>query len=131
MDLLKKSNGNLARTPEQVEQMIENASEAIDEETLGKIVFDIAVERAKEELEYNRADYKRRIKIKEKAKELYLKYTNALNIRDVQITANPFAKQCALIAVDEVLNAIDWHKFEVPNKELEYWEEVKQEIENF
>jgi GTP cyclohydrolase I len=28
MELLKKSNGNLARTPEQVEQMIEKASEA-------------------------------------------------------------------------------------------------------
>jgi GTP cyclohydrolase I len=28
MELLKKSNGSLARTPEQVEQMIENASEA-------------------------------------------------------------------------------------------------------
>jgi len=28
MELLKKSNGNLSRTPEQVEQMIDNASEA-------------------------------------------------------------------------------------------------------
>jgi len=32
------------------------------------------------------------------------------------------AKQCALIAVDEVLNVID-------NFEMIYWEEVKQEIE--
>ena len=39
------------------------------------------------------------------------------------------AKQCALIAVDEIVNAIDWHKFETPNKELEYWRQVKQEIE--
>ena len=39
------------------------------------------------------------------------------------------AKECALIAVDEILNAIDWHKFETPNNEIEYWEEVKQEIE--
>jgi hypothetical protein len=32
------------------------------------------------------------------------------------------AKQCALVAVDEVLNVID-------NFEMIYWEEVKQEIE--
>jgi hypothetical protein len=28
MELLKKSNGNLARTPEEIEQMIENATNA-------------------------------------------------------------------------------------------------------
>ena len=28
MELLKKSNGNLARTPEEVEQMIDKASDA-------------------------------------------------------------------------------------------------------
>ena len=32
------------------------------------------------------------------------------------------SKQCALIAVDEILNVID-------NFEMIYWEEVKQEIE--
>jgi hypothetical protein len=39
------------------------------------------------------------------------------------------AKKCALIAVDEIVIAIDWHEFETPNKEIEYWQEVKQEIE--
>jgi hypothetical protein len=39
------------------------------------------------------------------------------------------AKKCALITVDEISNAIDWHEFEVPNKEIVYWQEVKQEIE--
>ena len=38
-------------------------------------------------------------------------------------------KQCCLIAVDEILEAIDWHNFEVPNDEIWYWQEVKQEIE--
>lgn len=40
------------------------------------------------------------------------------------------AKICALIAVDEILDAIviiNEHNFEVLNK---YWAEVKQEIEN-
>ena len=40
---------------------------------------------------------------------------------------NKNAKQCALKAVDEIDKAIDWHPFEVPN--IEYWQEVKQEIE--
>ena len=60
---------------------------------------------------------------KEKAKELYCKYTDALNIRDLQTTANPFAKQCALIAVEEIfINNTDESKHN-------YWIEVKEEIE--
>jgi hypothetical protein len=38
------------------------------------------------------------------------------------------AKQCALIAVDEILNANQiWYADSVPSK---YWQEVKAEIEN-
>jgi hypothetical protein len=40
----------------------------------------------------------------------------------VDVPGNIFSKQCALIAVDEVLNVID-------NFEMIYWEQVKQEIE--
>ena len=39
------------------------------------------------------------------------------------------AKECALIAVDEIIDAVDWHEFEVPNDVLHYYFEVKQEIE--
>ena len=39
------------------------------------------------------------------------------------------AKECALIAVEEIKEAIFWHPYESPNFELEYWNEVKQEIE--
>jgi hypothetical protein len=39
------------------------------------------------------------------------------------------AKKCALMAVDEIIMAIDWHEFEVPNKQFDYWLEVKSEIE--
>ena len=63
----------------------------------------------------------------EKAKELYCKYTDALNIRDLQTTANPFAKQCALIAVDEILLAITYADYYL--SQVSFWEEVKQEIE--
>ena len=59
---------------------------------------------------------------KEKATELINKF------RDTDIWRST-AKKCAIIAVDEIINAIDWHKFETPNKEFEFWNEVKQEIE--
>ena len=64
---------------------------------------------------------------KEKAQDLYFKfYSEILSLRDEP------AKQCALIAVDEIIksnptkvteNAV-WFKLNI-----EYWQEVKQEIE--
>ena len=39
------------------------------------------------------------------------------------------AKQCALIAVNEIIDAIDWHEYETPNKEINYWLDVRKEIE--
>ena len=56
----------------------------------------------------------------EKAKKLYNKFYYNDKIQ---------AKQCAIIAVDEILLAIDWQEFEYPNDEFEYWHEVKAEIE--
>jgi vacuolar-type H+-ATPase subunit H len=38
------------------------------------------------------------------------------------------SKQCAFIAVDEIMDAIDWHEFEVPNEQLKFWNKVKIEI---
>ena len=59
---------------------------------------------------------------KEKAEELIDKFT--------QTNGNAFfAKECALIAVDEIIDAIDWHEYEVPNDQLKFWFEVKREIE--
>jgi len=37
---------------------------------------------------------------------------------------------CAIIAVDEIFLAIDWHEYEYPNEQFEYWHEVRTEIEN-
>jgi hypothetical protein len=60
---------------------------------------------------------------KEKAKELVEKFT--FNCRECDN-----AKQCALIAVDEILDddmyGMDEELFE---ERINYWEEVKQEIE--
>ncbi len=38
------------------------------------------------------------------------------------------AKKAATACVNEIMDAIDWHEFETHNKELEYWNEVKNEI---
>jgi hypothetical protein len=57
------------------------------------------------------------MKPQEKAYEIWQKMMNADLLVD-----SISAKQCALVAVDEILNVID-------NFEMIYWEEVKQEIE--
>ena len=57
---------------------------------------------------------------KEKAFELYFKY-----YRDVLANSEK-AKQCALIAVDEILSMKIVRKDDLTD---EYWENVKQEIE--
>jgi hypothetical protein len=56
---------------------------------------------------------------KEKAQELFDKY--------FEVTNNYYqAKQCALIAVDEILDTIKWC---IGDSQVEYWQEVKKEIE--
>jgi len=60
---------------------------------------------------------------KEKAKELVALYCQLLSIRDYENKEK--AKQCALIAVDEIQN-LCWNNNEVG---IKYWNEVKQEIE--
>ncbi len=61
----------------------------------------------------------------EKAKHLVAKY--------IQLTPNTsivFHKQCALIAVEEIDNAIDFDWMEVQNLDRQhaYWQQVKEEI---
>lgn len=62
-------------------------------------------------------------KPKLKAKELYWKYYQ--NISDTSFPEET-AKQCALIAVDEILNV----GFMDTNDLYEYWHQVKQELQN-
>jgi hypothetical protein len=59
---------------------------------------------------------------KEKAFELYFKF-----YRDI-IADNERAKQCALIAVDEIIEN-DKKNYGTDGFVVNYWEEVKQEIE--
>ena len=63
---------------------------------------------------------------KEKAEDLFITYRFALSIPGAALgqLKDDIAKQCALIAVDEILSAIGFSVMD------EYWQEVKQEINN-
>jgi len=65
----------------------------------------------------------------EKAKELYNKFLRYVPAEEE--FEHEYAKQCALIAVDEILslNKIASLRHDEVYMELEYWLEVKQEIE--
>lgn len=63
---------------------------------------------------------------KEKAKELVYKFDNTMEFS----TPQRFAKQCALVTVDEILKMVDetmqgWLDADI----IAYWKQVKEEIE--
>ena len=71
---------------------------------------------------------------KEKAKELLEKMNVIHHLKGNGLPVSMHKsqiKRCALIAVDEITQAIDFDWMEVQNLDREhaYWEEVKQEIE--
>jgi hypothetical protein len=76
---------------------------------------------------------------KEKATELFDKFRVKVHDRDGTSAMNGFeAKQCALIAVDELIkyhdDLMDVVRYELPSNIVavipyKYWDDVKQEIE--
>ena len=69
---------------------------------------------------------------KEKAEELVNTFRmNVLDYEGCSINTHK-AKQCASIAADEIIKAIDFDWMEVQNLEREhaYWDKVKEEIKN-
>ena len=72
---------------------------------------------------------------KEKAEELvekmYVKYEPKIEDKGGIYYFNmsfDIAKQCAIIAVDEIIEALSFHSWQNRN-EIEYYEEVKHEIQ--
>ena len=61
---------------------------------------------------------------KEKAKELFDKYEYFVRMYNDDTPRLDMQKQCALIAVDEILSILDY-----PSPQYTYYLEVKQEIE--
>jgi hypothetical protein len=73
---------------------------------------------------------------KEKAKELYNKFLDINNGKTLTINVG---KQCAIIAVDEILFALENELLDlydtardcpINKKNNQYWQQVKTEIEN-
>ncbi len=73
---------------------------------------------------------------KEKAEELISSYRFALSIPNAPLGEHKdsIAKQCALIAVDEIIDILEINGFMLQEYHdkgtLEYWIHVKEEIEN-
>ena len=71
---------------------------------------------------------------KEKAKELFSKYQNIYLTEDSMGIDDELAKQCTLIAVDEIINTLncDIRDLDVRGSILldliQYWKEVKEEL---
>ena len=61
---------------------------------------------------------------KEKAEELFNKYADGFNFDSTYRDYKQQSKQCALIAVDEIINEFYTH----PVAKI-YWQDVKQEIQ--
>jgi hypothetical protein len=68
------------------------------------------------------------MKPKEKANELFNKMH--IEVDTIYVMSKSQAKQCALIAVDEIINnSLEYMGCDLKDGEIIYWQEVKQEIE--
>ena len=66
---------------------------------------------------------------KQKAKELVEKYNDYLQQEMQCIVYVNQAKQCALIAVDEIIYEHNLHLTQFGHERILFWKEVKQELE--
>lgn len=70
---------------------------------------------------------------KQKANELFNKFYMTLFDSDSdkgeEILVSILAGKCAILCVDEIISAIDCHDFQTQNKEFEFLNEVKFELE--
>jgi hypothetical protein len=67
---------------------------------------------------------------KEKAEELVNKFQQDVQIIEEDNDSERFyAKQCALIAVDEIMYLFRFNLFYGYEKHLTYWQQVRKEIE--
>ena len=67
---------------------------------------------------------------KAKAKELFKKYSKGKDEHGWSLCEfDSCAKQCTLIAVDEIINSVVITNLTIAQNQFDYWEEVKSEIE--
>jgi len=65
---------------------------------------------------------------KEKADEIFSKMIATDKVDSYSFVGNSVARECALIAVDEMLKHMSFHFGQVGISTIEYWQEVKQEL---
>ena len=74
------------------------------------------------------------MKAKEKAIELFEKLLRTDTVDNYSFVGNLVAQQCALIAVDEIVDELNKEIFigeiEDYQMRIEYWIEVREELEN-
>lgn len=66
---------------------------------------------------------------KEMALNLFQKYDTLCRDHTKGVSIKDFAKECALIAVDEILSQDVFNYTSDWSNTIEYWQEVKEEIE--
>ena len=69
---------------------------------------------------------------KEKAEELFDYYYELIFNQESEYWVGDTRKMIVKLSiknVDEIIDAIDWHEYEVPNDQLKFWFEVKQILE--
>lgn len=64
-----------------------------------------------------------------KAKELFEKFLQSDEIDNHSFVGHLVAKQCALIAVNEILQVLDNEGYEDEDHKFKFWQQVQQEIE--
>jgi len=74
---------------------------------------------------------------KEKAEELFHKYADEFNFDDTYRGYREQSKQCALMSVDEIIKALveydnrnNTYELQNMDRDFNYWEQVRIEIEN-
>lgn len=64
---------------------------------------------------------------KDKAKEIYCRFAEILNIRDLRTEATPFVKSCSIYLCDEVINDLERESSDDSQSAI-YWSEVRSFI---
>jgi hypothetical protein len=65
---------------------------------------------------------------KDKAREIYCRFSEILNIRDLRTCSNPFVKSCCIYLCDEVITDLERESSDDSQSAM-YWNEVKLFLE--
>jgi len=68
--------------------------------------------------------------IKKEAERILFRFLMETHLTGETTHVKNVAKQCALICIDEIQKAIDWHEYEYPNETFYYWDKVKKYIKD-